>query len=171
MNQSDNLTAQANSEAERRMKIDQFNIGTVQPYNTKMAATQSGIKANAGLAYNSELSKIMNGLGLYAQNKINNNNISDFVVSEQKAQAQAMLNGATTPEEKKYAQSLLNSYDDDYAARMRKRFEYRNALSAKKGGTLRSTSDQMLLDNNKLVAKAIEKLNDNTAKIILKALS
>lgn len=171
MNQSDNLTAQANSDAERRMKIDQFNIGTVQPYNTKMAATQAGIKANADLAYNSERSKIMNGLGLYAQNKINNNNIADFVVSEQKSQAQAMLNGATTPKEKKYAQSLLDSFDDDYAARMRKRYEYRNALSAKKGGKLRPTSDQMLLDNNKLVAKAIEKLNDNTAKIILKALS
>lgn len=41
----------------------------------------------------------------------------------------------------------------------------------KKGGTLRPTSDQMLIDNGKLVAKAIEKLNDNTMKLILKALS
>jgi hypothetical protein len=42
---------------------------------------------------------------------------------------------------------------------------------AAKGGKLRSTSDQMLLDNQKLVAKAIEKMNDNTMKLILKALS
>lgn len=42
---------------------------------------------------------------------------------------------------------------------------------AAKGGKLRSTSDQMLLDNEKEVAKAIEKMNDNTMKLILKALS
>jgi hypothetical protein len=48
---------------------------------------------------------------------------------------------------------------------------YYYGLKAKQGGKLRSTSDQMLIDNQKHVAKAIEKLNDNTMKLILKALS
>ena len=47
----------------------------------------------------------------------------------------------------------------------------RTARYAKKGGTLRSTTEQMLLDNNKNVAKAISKLSDNTMKLILKAMS
>jgi vacuolar-type H+-ATPase subunit C/Vma6 len=42
---------------------------------------------------------------------------------------------------------------------------------AKKGTKLRSTTEQMLLDNNKIVAKAISKLSDNTMKLILKAMS
>ena len=51
--------------------------------------------------------------------------------------------------------------------------KYKTLLSASlaKGGKLRPTSEQMLLDNQKLVAKAIEKMNDNTMKLILKALS
>ena len=47
----------------------------------------------------------------------------------------------------------------------------RTARYAKKGGTLRSTTDQMFLDNNKAVVKAISKLSDNTMKLILKAMS
>ena len=47
----------------------------------------------------------------------------------------------------------------------------RTARYAKRGGTLRSTPEQMLLDNNKNVAKAISKLSDNTMKLILKAMS
>ena len=47
----------------------------------------------------------------------------------------------------------------------------RTARYAKRGGTLRSTTEQMLLDNNKNVAKAISKLSDNTMKLILKAMS
>ena len=42
---------------------------------------------------------------------------------------------------------------------------------AKRGGKFRPTKDQLLLDNQKIVAKAIEKINDNTMKLILKAMS
>lgn len=56
--------------------------------------------------------------------------------------------------------------------------EYRNALKqqaglafVKKGGTLRPISEQLLLDNEKAVQKALEKLNDSAMKLILKALS
>lgn len=43
--------------------------------------------------------------------------------------------------------------------------------SAKKGAKLRSTTEQMLIDKQKLVARAVEKINDNTMKILLKAMS
>jgi len=45
------------------------------------------------------------------------------------------------------------------------------AIYAARGSKLRSTTEQMLLDNQKLVAKAIEKLNDSTMKLILKVMS
>lgn len=48
---------------------------------------------------------------------------------------------------------------------------YVQAQYAKKGGKLRPLTEQMLLNNQKIVAKAIEKMNDNTMKLILKALS
>ena len=41
----------------------------------------------------------------------------------------------------------------------------------KKGGTLRPMHEQMLINNQKLVARAVEKINDNTMKILLKLLS
>lgn len=43
--------------------------------------------------------------------------------------------------------------------------------SAKKGAKLRPMHEQMLIDKQKLVARAIEKINDNTMKILLKAMS
>ena len=64
--------------------------------------------------------------------------------------------------------SLINS--EEYQNILRRQAMY-GTPSAKKGTKLRSTTEQMLLDNNKIVAKAIEKLNDNTTKLILKALS
>lgn len=48
---------------------------------------------------------------------------------------------------------------------------YVQAQYAKKGGKLRPITEQMLLNNQKIIAKAIEKMNDNTMKLILKALS
>ena len=60
----------------------------------------------------------------------------------------------------------------DATSDQQKQFKtYVKAQYGKKGGKLRSISEQMLLDNQKIVAKAIEKMNDNTMKIILKALS
>ena len=46
-----------------------------------------------------------------------------------------------------------------------------NIIYGKQGTKLRSTSDMLLLNTQKSVARAIEKLNDNTMKLILKALS
>jgi hypothetical protein len=46
-----------------------------------------------------------------------------------------------------------------------------NIIYGKRGTKLRSTSDMLLLNTQKSVARAIEKLNDNTMKLILKALS
>lgn len=43
--------------------------------------------------------------------------------------------------------------------------------SAKKGAKLRPMHEQMLIDKQKLVARAVEKINDNTMKILLKAMS
>lgn len=43
--------------------------------------------------------------------------------------------------------------------------------SAKKGAKLRPIHEQMLIDKQKLVARAIEKINENTMKILLKAMS
>ena len=63
---------------------------------------------------------------------------------------------------------LINS--EEYQRILRRQARY-GTPSAKKGGKMRSTSDQMLLDNNKIVAKAIQNLNDSTMKLLLKALS
>lgn len=59
----------------------------------------------------------------------------------------------------------------EYNDILRRQAMYGSVASAKKGTKLRSTTEQMLLDNNKIVAKAISKLNDNTMKLILKAMS
>ena len=59
----------------------------------------------------------------------------------------------------------------EYNNILRRQAMYGSVASAKKGTKLRSTAEQMLLDNNKIVAKAISKLSDNTMKLILKAMS
>lgn len=59
----------------------------------------------------------------------------------------------------------------EYQNILRRQAMFGGVTSAKKGTKLRSTTEQMLLDNNKIVAKAISKLSDNTMKLILKAMS
>ena len=59
----------------------------------------------------------------------------------------------------------------EYNNILRRQAMYGSVASAKKGTKLRSSTEQMLLDNNKIVAKAISKLSDNTMKLILKAMS
>ena len=59
----------------------------------------------------------------------------------------------------------------EYNNILRRQAMYGSVASAKKGTKLRSITEQMLLDNNKIVAKAISKLSDNTMKLILKAMS
>lgn len=59
----------------------------------------------------------------------------------------------------------------EYQNILRRQAMFGGVTSAKKGTKLRSTTEQMFLDNNKIVAKAISKLSDNTMKLILKAMS
>ena len=80
------------------------------------------------------------------------------------------LPGITADQIKQIDAQIATINSPEYSNILRRQAMYGTA-SAKKGTKLRSVSEQMILDNNKLVAKAIEKLNDNTTKLILKALS
>lgn len=71
-----------------------------------------------------------------------------------------------------YKPVLTRLGSDEYFNTVLKGIRYQPVRTAKKGGKVeRSVSEQMLLDNQKIVAKALEKMSDNTMKLILKALS
>lgn len=104
----------------------------------------------------------MNSKGLtsvVAQNKIDQLKLMKAQPGLSEAQIKAIDDQIAT----------INS--DEYQNILARQNRYGNVSSAKKGTKLRPFTEQMLLDNNKIVAKAISKLNDNTMKLILKAMS
>lgn len=112
-------------------------------------------------------SKLLNDYTVAQRKKLYDYNTIDAAINDKKYQiGLAIADGKAKGQDVTSLESMLKTLSsDDY------RQSQLSRVYAKKGTKLRSTTEQMLLDNNKIVAKAIEKLNDNTMKLILKALS
>ena len=112
-------------------------------------------------------SKLLNYYTVAQRQKLYDYNTIDAAINDKKYQiGLAIAEGKAKGQDVSSLENMLKTLDSN---------EYRRSqlsrVYAKKGTKLRSTTEQMLLDNNKIVAKAISKLNDNTIKLILKAMS
>ena len=136
-------------------------------------AAQAGMMRVAGdTEYTTNLGAIRDKYFNKLQSDINRFGLMDVAKQNKIDQLNLMKNqpGVTADQIKQIDTQIATINSPEYSNILRRQAMYGTA-SAKKGTKLRSVSEQMLLDNNKLVAKAIEKLNDNTTKLILKALS
>lgn len=150
-------------------------------YNTDAANQNNQIQVSAALAgEQAKAGKLTRNSDIYnkffnkTQYQLNNIASIDSQIQNQKYKINTARSSALAANK----DADVSGYDNMLAELNKP--EYRDYLlnsrrygvaSAKKGTKLRSTTEQMLLDNNKFVARAIEKLNDNTMKLILKALS
>lgn len=112
-------------------------------------------------------SKLLNDYTVAQRKKLYDYNTIDAAINDKKYQiGLAIAEGKAKGQDVSSLENMLKTLgSDDY------RQSQLSRVYAKKGTKLRSTTEQMLLDNNKIVAKAISKLNDNTMKLILKAMS
>lgn len=173
-NEQARLTSQAVSEQNQLhdQRKEQYNQIRAEVANkNKQIMGQSALaRLNADSAYKQEVRKLDDTLMYKYQDLLNRFGSVDsqiknkaFQYSEQAAAARAVGN-----------ETLAKQYDDLYKQTQAPGFRnymLNNIIYGKQGTKLRSTSDMMLLNTQKSVARAIEKLNDNTMKLILKALS
>ena len=151
---------------------EQYNqIGAEVANKNKQIMGQAALaRLNADSAYKQEVRKLDDILLYKYQDLLNRFGSVDsqiknkaFQYSEQAAAARAVGNEA-----------LAKQYDDLFKQTQSpgyRDYMLNNIVYGKQGTKLRSTSDMMLLNTQKSVARAIEKINDNTMKLILKALS
>lgn len=125
-------------------------------------------KVQADAAYNLENQRLKDARFYKFQNMANKWGLVDSDIQNKIDQATLRMNlPGVKPEQRSSLNDMINTLkSSDY-----RNIALRSALFAKNGSKLRSTSDTMLLNNQKAVAKAIEKINDSTMKLILKALS
>jgi hypothetical protein len=136
-------------------------------------AAQAGLMRVAGdTEYTTNMGAIRDKYFNKLQSDINRFGLMDVSKQNKIDQLNLMKNlpGVTADQIKQIDAQIAMINSPEYSNILRRQAMY-GTTSAKKGAKLRSVSEQILLDNNKLVAKAIEKLNDNTTKLILKALS
>lgn len=127
-------------------------------------------RLNADSAYEQEVRKLDDTLMYKYQDLLNRFGKVDssvknkaFQYSEQAAAARAVGNETLA---KQYDELFKQTQSPGY-----RNYMLNNIIYGKQGIKLRPTYDMLLLNTQKSVAKAIEKLNDNTMKLILKALS
>jgi hypothetical protein len=126
---------------------------------------------------NTQRSQIFDKAANALQNELTLNDRADYAISQRRdalLAAKASARGANSNADvSAYDNALAQLNTPDYRTNIIKGLRYTPTVrSAKKGGKVeRSVSEQMLLDNQKIVAKALEKMSDNTMKLILKALS
>ena len=173
-NEQARLTSQAVSEQNRLhdQRKEQYNQirAEVANKNKQIMGQAALARLNADSAYEQEVRKLDDTLMYKYQDLLNRFGSVDsqiknktFQYSEQAAAARAVGN-----------ETLAKQYDNLYKQTQSPGFRnymLNNIIYGKQGTKLRSTSDMMLLNTQKSVARAIEKLNDNTMKLILKALS
>ena len=136
-------------------------------------AAQAGLMRVAGdTEYTTNMGAIRDKYFNKLQSDVNRFGLMDVSKQNKIDQLNLMKNlpGVTADQIKQIDAQIATINSPEYSNILRRQAMY-GTTSAKKGAKLRSVSEQMLLDNNKLVARAIEKLNDNTTKLILKALS
>lgn len=159
-------------DAARRMQSDQFTFQTNNARKQFMIApTTSKFAGETELITN--MGDIANKSAVKWQNYLNSKGLTSVVAQNKIDQLKLMKAqpGLTEAQIKAIDDQIATINSDEYQNILARQNRYGNVSSAKKGTKLRPFTEQMLLDNNKIVAKAISKLNDNTMKLILKAMS
>ena len=169
---SQELTNQLNAYNTQRREDDKLTFETAN--NARQWAMNTGMLRNAGQTeYVTNMGAIRDKDFVKIQSDINRFGMID-------AQKQTMIDklnlqrntpGLSANQIASIDAQIAQIKSPEYNDILRRQAMYGSIASAKKGTKLRSTTEQMLLDNNKIVAKAISKLNDNTMKLILKAMS
>lgn len=176
-------------------KIDQQSINRIQQldriaqvnaqqelYNSQGMNQKIESAVNAEIARLSAKNSAKQQALLTASNAIDNRAAEERAKLNRLGQTQANLEMQAM----KYDEMAAAATDEkarDYYREMATKLRHKSTLdmylnvggysvpSAKKGAKLRSTTEQILIDKQKLVARAVEKINDNTMKILLKAMS
>ena len=169
---SQELTNQLNAYDAQRREDDKLTFETAN--NARQWAMNTGMLRNAGQTeYATNMGAIRDKDFVKLQSDINRFGMID-------AQKQSMIDklnlqrntpGLSANQIASIDAQIAQIKSPEYNNILRRQAMYGSVASAKKGTKLRSTTEQMLLDNNKIVAKAISKLSDNTMKLILKAMS
>lgn len=159
-------------DAARRMQNDQFTFQTNNARKSFMIApTTSRFAGETELITN--MGDIANKYSVKLQNYLNSKGLTSVVAQNKIDQLKLMKAqpGLSEAQIKAIDDQMATINSTEYQNILARQNRYGNVTTAKKGTKLRSFTEQMLLDNNKIVAKAISKLNDNTMKLILKAMS
>lgn len=169
---SQELTNQLNAYDAQRREDDKLTFETAN--NARQWAMNTGMLRNAGQTeYATNMGTIRDKDFVKLQSDINRFGMID-------AQKQSMIDklnlqrntpGLSADQIASIDAQIAQIKSPEYNNILRRQAMYGSVASAKKGTKLRSSTEQMLLDNNKIVAKAISKLSDNTMKLILKAMS
>lgn len=173
-NEQARLTSQAVSEQNQLhdQRKEQYNQirAEIANKNKQIMGQAALARLNADSAYKQEVRKLDDTLMYKYQDLLNRFGSVDssvknkaFQYSEQAAAARAIGNETLA---KQYDELFKQTQSPGY-----RNYMLNNIIYGKQGTKLRSTFDMLLLNTQKSVARAIEKLNDNTMKLILKALS
>lgn len=145
--------------------------------NAQIRNAATNLRLTGEADANTQRSQIFDKAANALQNELTLNDRADYAISQRRdalLAAKASARGANSNADvSAYDNALAQLNTPDYRTNIIKGLRYTPTVrSAKKGGKVeRSVSEQMLLDNQKIVAKALEKMSDNTMKLILKALS
>lgn len=159
-------------DAARRMQNDQLTFQTNNARNQFMIAPITSRFAGETEFY-TNMGDVANKYSVKLQNYLNNKGLISVTAQNKIDQLKLMKlqPGITEDQIKAIDEQIATINSDEYQNILARQIRYGNVTAAKKGTKLRPFTEQMLLDNNKIVAKAISKLNDNTMKLILKAMS
>lgn len=171
---------QARLTSEAVSQQNQLHDQKKEPYNqvrTEVANKNKQIMAQAALArlnadsaYEQERRRLDDALLYKYQDLLNRLGGVDASIKNKAYQYAEQELAARAAGNENLAQQYAKLKEDTQKPEYRS-YMLNNVIYGRKGTKLRSTTDMMLLNNQKNVAKAIEKLNDNTMKLILKALS
>lgn len=173
-NEQARLTSEAVSQQNQlhAQKKDQYNQirAEIANKNKQIMAQSALARLNADSAYEQEKRRLDDTLLYKYQDLLNRFGSVDASIKNKTYQYAEQELAARAAGNKTLAQQYAKLKEDTQKPGYRS-YMLNNILYGKEGTKLRSTTDMALLNNQKLVAKAIEKLNDNTMKLILKALS
>lgn len=166
-NMSDTITNTINQKIDRDQKIRMMN-NEIGFQNNQIDAASAAAKINARISNKLRFSENFDKFTNYLQHRINQSQMAGAQADYNKMRLGLMKSefAAKNPGADTSAyDAMMNWYDSD---------EYKNyirhGISLKQGGKVTST-ERMLKESSKATEKAIEKLNDDTMKLILKALS
>lgn len=164
---SDAITNTINQKINRDQKVRMMN-NEIGFQNNQIDAASATAKINARISNNLRFSENFDKYTNYLQHRINQSQMAGAQADYNKMRLGLLKSefAAKNPGADTSAyDTMMNWYGSD---------EYKNyirhGISLKQGGKVTST-ERMLKESSKATEKAIEKLNDDTMKLILKALS